>query len=293
MKKEYILTSGVLEIYAMGGCSREEAEEIGQWIATDETVNKEYLEIAQALEAYATEQGKQPSPQAWDRIASQLEDKAALPGEHQADSRTRTVRLHTGAHPPPSTETANVRSGVSTAARRRWYLALAASLVIAVGGMAYGYRAQQQWQAAQAQLQRLEQQLAEVQDSLQCVHSVSRERRRALDLVFDPANQMVSLDARKTHAENIKATVCWNTRTHRIHLHAKQLPDAPRGKVYQLWAVVDGKTRDLGVVRPGELQDAPKDMGALDSVQGFLLTLEPKGGSSSPSLTRPYAQGRL
>jgi anti-sigma-K factor RskA len=62
---------------------------------------------------------------------------------------------------------------------------------------------------------------------------------------------------------------------------------------YQLWALVDGKPVDLGVfdMRDGEV--GLKNMKPIGVAQTFAVTLEPRGGSVSPTLEKLMVIGNI
>lgn len=90
--------------------------------------------------------------------------------------------------------------------------------------------------------------------------------------------------------ENYTATVFWNKKTAAVYLVASHLPTAPKGKQYQLWALVDGKPVDAGV-----LQDCGNICAAknINEAQAFAITLENEGGSPTPNLEQLYVLGKI
>lgn len=90
--------------------------------------------------------------------------------------------------------------------------------------------------------------------------------------------------------ENFTATVFWNKKTASVYLTANHLPAAPKGKQYQLWALVDGKPVDAGV-----LQDCTNICAAksISEAQAFAITLENEGGSPTPNLEQLYVLGKI
>jgi anti-sigma-K factor RskA len=64
----------------------------------------------------------------------------------------------------------------------------------------------------------------------------------------------------------------------------------PPGKQYQLWAIVDGKPVDAGMV--GDCEGLCK-MKVINRAEAFAITLEKEGGSSAPTLTAMYVMGKV
>lgn len=87
------------------------------------------------------------------------------------------------------------------------------------------------------------------------------------------------------------ATVYWDTTSHDVYLLANNLPLPASDKQYQLWAIFDGKPVDLGVFdmkKEKLLIQAKNAQGA----EAFAITLEKKGGSTTPEGTM-YVMGKL
>lgn len=90
--------------------------------------------------------------------------------------------------------------------------------------------------------------------------------------------------------ENYTATVFWNKKTASVYLVANKLPVAPKGKQYQLWALVDGKPVDAGVLQDCDNICAAKN---ISTAQAFAITLENEGGSPTPNLEQLYVLGKI
>jgi hypothetical protein len=91
--------------------------------------------------------------------------------------------------------------------------------------------------------------------------------------------------------ENNLATVYWNSVTKDVYLIANKLPEVPSDKQYQLWAIVDGKPVDAGLLSKDcngvcKLKNIP-------SAQAFAITLEKAGGVASPTLSEMYVLGKV
>lgn len=90
--------------------------------------------------------------------------------------------------------------------------------------------------------------------------------------------------------ENNTATIFWNSKTSEVYL-LPTLTVAPSGKEYQLWAIVNGKPVDAGL-----LQDCPDEICKMKNMQqaeAFAITLENKGGSKTPDMNALYVIGKI
>lgn len=149
----------------------------------------------------------------------------------------------------------------------------AASLFIAVVAGAGWLKSQRDEQQLAAALARTEQSLA--------------QRDSVLSNFFGPMVHVVSLSEREN--DKPQARVFWNHTKKTFVITAFNVPPAPRGKTYQLWAIrkgqaplsmgtfdTDASGRALAIVPVGNIADA----GYIDNCA---MTLEPAGGSQQPT----------
>jgi anti-sigma-K factor RskA len=91
------------------------------------------------------------------------------------------------------------------------------------------------------------------------------------------------------------ATVYWDTTSKDVYLLINNLPKPASDKQYQLWALLDGKPLDAGMIeneyfiQQNELLIHMKHM---QGAQAFAITLEKKGGSPTPQGSM-YVMGKL
>ena len=92
-------------------------------------------------------------------------------------------------------------------------------------------------------------------------------------------------------APDAKVLVYWNPIEKSTLLSIQNLPVPPKGKQYQLWAIVDKKPVDAGVF----MYDATavQEMKAFDHAEAFAVTLEPEGGSTAPTVDKMYVLGTV
>jgi anti-sigma-K factor RskA len=109
-------------------------------------------------------------------------------------------------------------------------------------------------------------------------------QREALALLQDGLTQVITL-AGLSPSPNARARMIWHAREGGI-LVASDLPPAPRGKAYELWAIVGARPVPAGVftvdaegkgsLRVAALAGAPR-------VDQFAVTLEPAAGVAAPT----------
>ncbi|RAJ79365.1 anti-sigma-K factor rskA [Chitinophaga dinghuensis] len=86
-------------------------------------------------------------------------------------------------------------------------------------------------------------------------------------------------------------TVYWNVKTKDVYLLANRLPKAPEGRQYQLWAIVNGKPVDAGMLTNDE--GVIMQLKSVKDAQAFAVTLENAGGSATPTLDQMYVFGKI
>ena len=127
------------------------------------------------------------------------------------------------------------------------------------------------------ELARLEREAATLRDE------VAAERRLAA-LLADPSTQVVHLGG-LAPSPSAAARVVWNGRQGGL-LVASDLPAAPAGKAYELWAIAGGTPRPAGVFQVdakgvGSLTLTP--IAGVAKVDQFAVTLEPAAGVPLPT----------
>ncbi|MEO6612606.1 MAG: anti-sigma factor [Chitinophagaceae bacterium] len=106
----------------------------------------------------------------------------------------------------------------------------------------------------------------------------------------NPSVKMASMKGLDVSPQSY-ATVYWDTTSHDVYLLTNNLPLPASDKQYQLWAIFNGKPVDLGVFdikKERLLIQARNAQGA----EAFAITLEKKGGSTTPEGTM-YVMGKL
>src|SRR5207237_341133 len=104
-----------------------------------------------------------------------------------------------------------------------------------------------------------------------------------------PTMKQVSMPSAKPGVSYI-ATVFWDTKSKDVYLLNNNLPAAPQGKQYQLWALVDGKPVDAGMM---DVCAGVCHMKNIPKAEAFAITLEKQGGSPSPDLGQLYVLGKI
>ncbi len=262
--QEYI-ESGVLEMYALGVCSAEEKAEVETMLANHPELKSELLKIEDTLGTFAQTQAVEPSAALKSRVMSSI----------QSD-RTGSV--------------SNMQI-TSSATKFNWKMVAAAACILFVGSASFNLVLLKRYNDTKETLLASEEQKSVMADQLKSTQTSSEKAFAALDLVNDTSTVVVRMKGMPISPDS-RATVYWNRNSSEVYLSVNDLPTPPTGKQYQLWAIVGSAPVDAGVfdVLPSaELQK----MNSFDEAVAFAVTLEPVGGSVSPTLDQMIVSAGL
>lgn len=148
-----------------------------------------------------------------------------------------------------------------------WQYAIAASItLLLISNIVFWYN----WNSSEQKF-----------SSLQNSYSHMNEE---LAMLRHPASMKIMLKG-KDIAPTAHAMVHWNKESHHLMIDYIDLPQADAEHQYQLWALFDGQPIDAGVFDPSTNMVEMKE---ITEAQAFAVTLEPKGGSKSPTLEKMY-----
>lgn len=111
-------------------------------------------------------------------------------------------------------------------------------------------------------------------------------REHIIAFLKDPQTQPVVLANIQDKTQSA-ALIYWNKTSHKAMLNPFNLPPLPENQQYQIWADVEGKMLSIGLID----QDLAKyqDLEFLDNAASLNITIEPKGGSEAPTVSRLVA----
>jgi hypothetical protein len=105
----------------------------------------------------------------------------------------------------------------------------------------------------------------------------------------------IALQKTANAPDGCTAVIFWNKKTGEVYIDPCRMVKAPDGKTYQLWAIVNGKPVDAGIVKTGTKEEkySIQKMKIFEKAEGFAVTLEKEGGSSVPTLEQTYVTGKV
>jgi anti-sigma-K factor RskA len=130
----------------------------------------------------------------------------------------------------------------------------------------------------------LQRRVDEQERTLTLVRAEAAEDARVVALLNDPGTRVVGL-AGLAPSPGAQARVLWNARAGGL-LVTRDLPPAPPGKTYELWAIAGGAPRPAGVFgvdSAGHASVRVEPIAGVAQVDVFAVTLEPEGGMPSPT----------
>lgn len=281
MRVESIRTyieSGILELYALGALSPQEQQEVEAMAARYPEIRVELNEIENSIQAYAETQAVEPSEQVRHRVMNSLITNLA-------DDRT----FATPAHKESEIDTRVIAMGVNRKTVFYKY-AFAASLLLlclSIAALAAVYRS----------LQRANGQLLALQVQNEHFSKTVQFQNDELDVYRGgDAFKLITLKG-MPKSPSSSMVMAWSPVKKKVmismpHMH---LPKNDVQHQYQLWALVKGKPVDLGVF-DAKADSTNQDMVEMKSIaeaDAFAVTLEPRGGSASPTLTEMMVMAKL
>lgn len=168
------------------------------------------------------------------------------------------------------------------------YLSVAAMvLLIASAGLNFYFY--QQFQTANNRYSVLLIQKNSLEANMNGVQTKMLDLYQSMQMMGDPAMVKIMLPGIKGKEQNM-ATVYWDSRSKDVYLLPNKLPQLQSNKQYQLWAMVDGKPVDAGMISDCaglcKLKNIPR-------AEAFAITLETMGGSPAPNMDQLLVLGKV
>jgi anti-sigma-K factor RskA len=270
------IESGIIEAYVLGAVTDKERQEV-------ECMSKIYEEIAAELKVAAS---TMESFASIDEVKPPAHLKAAIL-EEIAKSEPKVISIAGNKQETCNDDHTTETISDSTNNNQSW-------LRVAVAAT-FSYL----YVNNNAQLTEIRQQLAVIVDSrdnvsqeLEVLRNELSQTKTELAFLQDTATTSVPMKGIPEKAASALATVFWNERSSEAYISVASLPEAPAGKQYQLWAIVDGVPADMGVLEIQLANHLQKVVNIKNAV-AFAVTLEDEGGSPTPTLSEMYVIGNV
>ena len=288
--QEYI-ASGIIESYVLGVTTVGESTEVEQLALEYPEIQMEIESVNGTFENYVLQYEKEPPAFLKDKIMAKLFSEPISADRFQAavhggQSTVANEQLAGDSNQLVNSDQVSVNSNQidenpheivslgGASAPQRSIFRMAASwvlLALSIGGNIWFFK---NWKSSEEKLVALETQnqvLALEGKALKASYQEEVAILQNLDFkVITLAGQPVFPTA--------KALIYFDKNKKEVYLSALKLPKAPTGKQYQLWAIVNGKPVDAGLI--DENVNVLK-MKSFDKVEAFAISLEVTGGSTT------------
>lgn len=249
----------MLEIYATGIASREEAKLVQQYVLHYPGVAAELAQIEAGMESYASTFAVQPDPLVKSKIFARI--------SNEENTASKVISIIDNSSQPKAK---------IIGIKPYWKFATAASVALLFGSIALNLLMYNQRNDTAKNLQRTEQELASLKEE-------NKVMEGDMQVVQNKYSKPVSLHGLEA-APDAAAKIFWMENTGEVYIDPSNLPETPTGMQYQLWAIVDGKPVDGGMILTSKKGDKYRiqKMKTFGKAEAFAVTLETQAGNTTP-----------
>ncbi|KUJ62913.1 anti-sigma factor [Flavobacteriaceae bacterium CRH] len=262
MEAQEYIESGTLELYVYGLLTETENLEIAELAKKNPEVDQEIIAIEKAIVALSSSFSPFHSVANFEKIKARLELKHG-----------KVVEL-------------------KPASNWSQYVGWAASVVLLLG---LGYQTLELTKTKEA-IATVGTEKNKIQRDFAYLDQQNKETEKNLTIVRDIKNTGVTLGG-QTVSPTSFAKVYWNKETKTTYIDAAGLPKPPKGMVYQVWALKLSPVltpTSIGLLSDFEENDQKIfSVEQTDSAEAFGITLEPAGGSLTPTMEQLYTLGKV
>lgn len=265
MNIEEYISSGIIETYVLGLADKEEARQLEELCQQHTEIQAALREAQSSLEDYAQLNAVAPPTGVKEKIWAAISDK-----EPEIEPLSKEE------------EPEKIKENYKTYS----YISRAAVFLVLVG-LPYHFYKMNQYELEISTLQR---EKNEILAQNQIFSAQIREVSQEIEILSNPSTRNIVLAGVEGH-EDHSATIHWRT-SGEIFLTASGLPPLDQEKQYQLWAIVDGKPVNAGLLEEDGSIRLQK-MLAIERAEMFAITIENRGGSEQPTLDQMVVAGKV
>ncbi len=253
------VSSGILELYVYGALSETESREVTR-------ILKQYPEVKAEVE----------------EIEEVLINLSAAVSPQETEHLLRAIKQKLS-HNPKVVTMESKRSNIPM------YIGWAASLLFLIGLFLMFNKNQdlrKELQALQGEKAQMESQIADARND-------ADKSKELLSVIRDKDIIKVPLGGQAV-APNAYAAAYWDKNTNTTYIDVKDLPEPPRGMVYQVWSLQLEPLTPTSIGILDTYEEDENKIFALENMnpsEAFGITLEPAGGSKTPTMEQLYALG--
>ena len=258
MNSQDYISSGIIENYLLGQLSGKECAEVDAMAKKNPEVKAEIETVEKTLMDFSA---VPPPPHLKAAILSKLEIKEAkiIPIENKRNSSIL-------------------------------WLAAASIALLIISGI-YNFNMMNKLKTAEDQLAVLNSEKEKTTKEYESQTASYQSMAKQMAIMMQPENKKVMMKGMGPAPDAI-AAIYWNQSTKDVYINVNVLPVPAADKQYQLWAIVDGKPVDEGMLDMSDATPLHK-MKPVSGAQAFAVTLEKKGGNPSPTMSAMYLLGNV
>lgn len=262
MEAQEYIESGILELYVYGLLTETENLEIAEMAKRNPEVDQEIISIEKAIVALSSSFSPFHSVVNFEKIKARLELKHG-----------KVVEM-------------------KPASKWSQYVGWAAAVLFLLG---LGYQTLELTETKNA-ITTVGNEKTKIEREFAYLDQQHKETEKNLTIVRDIKNTGVTLGGQAVSPTSF-AKVYWNKDTKTTYIDAAGLPKPPKGMVYQVWALKLSPV--LTPTSIGLLSDFEGNSNKIFAVdrtneaEAFGITLEPAGGSLTPTMTQLYTLGKV
>ncbi|RKO70705.1 anti-sigma factor [Sphingobacterium puteale] len=277
------ISSGIIESYVLGLASEEEVSILNCIRKNNVEVERAIAEAEKALEGLADIQAMTMPDTLRQDIWNRLEAENLVLKDDQSDGLPTEGAISPDAVvQAPILNTQEVPKRIVPARSYGWAIAASILFVLSVSANLFFYQQQKE----------NKEMLVQANTTLDTQNSTLAILQYKWSLVQNPAVKTIALKGVENKPD-LHALVFWDQTSKAVYLSLEQMPAAPKGKQYQLWAMVDGQPVSAGVFPLNAKEAMASKMLDVSKAQAFAITLEDEGGKPVPTLTELCVMGSI
>ncbi|WP_433778103.1 anti-sigma factor [Flavobacterium anhuiense] len=262
MEAQEYIESGILELYVYGLLSEKENLEIAELAKKNPEVDQEIISIEKAVIALSSSFSPFHSVENFEKIKARLELKHG-----------KVVDM-------------------KPASNWSQYVGWAAAVLLLLG---LGYQTLELTKTKEA-ISTVGNEKNKIEREYAFLNQQNKETEKNLSIVRDIKNTGVTLGGQAVSPKSY-AKVYWNKETKTTYIDAAGLPTPPKGMVYQVWSLkLSPVLTPTSIGLLDNFEGNSQKIFAVsqtDSAEAFGITLEPAGGSLTPTMEQLYTLGKV
>jgi len=256
-----VISSGLLESYVLGTTTAEETALVNKLCKEHPALLIEIEAIEESLINFSSQVAPPVNKDLKDKITSQL----TFDAEEYPVAKVMSIKK------------------VTDSRLSLYKLGIAASLLLFFTSLMYNIQLNHKLSKMSGELAELNASKSYMADQLNIQQASMVTMNMELQIISDPMVKTIALKGMNT-LDKKSAMVHLNMQTNEVYFNASALPATPTAKQYQLWAIVDGKPVNAGMIDMSNTAQVFQKMKSIQGAQAFAVTIENMGGSPVPTM---------